>query len=88
MDHKQVLREAQATSQRARRALRKAKDLLDDCAPPATTKELARWTGMSEDFIRKDEHSGVVKGIRTARGGRLLFGRVEAVRYLQQMGVL
>jgi hypothetical protein len=37
---------------RAPRALRLPKDMLEEGAHPASTTELARWTGMSDDFIR------------------------------------
>ena len=73
---------------RAPRALRLPKDLLEEGAWPATTTELARWTGMSDDFIRREEDAGAIKGVRTRGGGRLLFPAPEAVRYLREMGVL
>jgi hypothetical protein len=73
------------------RLQRCAADLLIAGAPPATPGELARWTGMSDDFVRDDIKAGVVKAKNVARPGRRAVYLVpvdEAVRYLRDMGAL
>lgn len=71
---------------------RQAADLLLDGATPATPGELARWTGMSDDFVRDDIRAGVVKARNVARPGArrpiYLVPVEEAVRYLRQMCAL
>ena len=75
-----------------KRLHRRAVDLLLEDATPATPGELARWTGMSDDFVRADIRAGVVHAKNVARPGAqrpvYLVPAHEAVRYLRQMGAI
>lgn len=85
-----ALGRADGTRRRAQRALRTAAALLAAGAPPATTAELARWTGVSRDKILADLDAGLLQAAWPTRrkGSKVLFPAVFAVRYLKQMGVL
>ena len=73
-----------------KRLHRRAVDLLLEDATPATPGELARWTGMSDQFVRADIRAGLLKAKNVARGRRpvYLVPVDEALRYLRQMGAL
>jgi hypothetical protein len=68
---------------------RRPKDLLLDDAPPATTSELARWVGKYDRFIRREIEGGTIQKVnRRQPRQHYRIPRAEAIRYLQQMGVL
>lgn len=75
-----------------RRLVRRAVDLLEPDATPATPAELARWTGMSDDFVRDDIKAGVIQAKNVARPGArrqiYLVPALEAARYLRTFGAL
>lgn len=70
-------------------ALRGARDLLVPGAAPATTTEIARWIEKSDDYVRDEIAAGNLKAIKLRVGrGVFLVGRLEAVRYLTDCGLL
>lgn len=85
-----VIAKADGTRRRARKALRQAADLRLPGAAPATMAELSTWTGLSRPKIFADVDAGVFKTSDKARkrGSKVLFPVVEALKYLEQMGVL
>ncbi len=66
------------------------RDLLSAEGPPLTTSELARLTGMSPSFIRKEIRANEVQAVVMGRGRKRVFRilRDEARRYMRQLGVI
>jgi len=68
----------------------RTRDLLPAEGPPLTTRELARLTGMSPSFIRKEIRANEVQAVVMGRGRKRVFRilRGEARRYMRQLGVI
>lgn len=73
-----------------RRQVRQAGDLLrPETTQPARIGELARWSGLSENYIREDIRLEKIVAIKMARHGRYFYvvPVPEAIRYLRSVGV-